>query len=60
METQEELIASIEKIFGLKKELIKNPQQVGLWHVRFSVNGIKYYGAIPFYGLIQQFVMMVI
>lgn len=50
MEKQEELIASIEKIFGFKKELIENPQQVGLWHVKFSVNGIKYHGSIPFHG----------
>lgn len=48
--TQEELIDSIEELFGFKKELIKNPEQVGLWHVRFCVNGIKYYGAISFHG----------
>ena len=50
MNTQEELIESIEKLFGFKKELIKNPEQCGLWHVRFEVNGIRYYGAISFYG----------
>ena len=50
MNTQEELIESIEKLFGFKKNLIKSPEQVGLWHVSFCVNGIKYYGSIPFYG----------
>lgn len=48
--TEEELIASIEEYFGFKKELIKNPEQCGLWHVSFEVNGIKYYGAISYHG----------
>lgn len=50
MNTQEELISAIEKYFGFKKELIKNPIQHGLWHVEFEVNGIKYAGAISFHG----------
>lgn len=47
---QEELVKLIENLFGFKKELIKNPEQVGLWHVKFCVNRIKYYGAISFFG----------
>lgn len=44
----------IEKIFGFKKELIKSVQQCGLWHVRFTVNGIKYYGWIAYHGALPQ------
>lgn len=48
--SEKELLDSIEKFYGFKRELIKNPEQCGLWHVRFEVNGIKYYGAVSFYG----------
>lgn len=50
MNTQEELKNSIEELFGFKKELIEKPEQIGLWHVRFCVNGIRYCGSISFHG----------
>lgn len=50
MNTEVELKNSIEELFGFKKELIENPVQIGLWHVKFCVNGIRYYGAIAFHG----------
>lgn len=54
MNSQEELIRSIEKHFGFKKELIQNPIQCGLWHVQFIVNGIKYAGSIAFHGALPM------
>ena len=48
--TEEELVQKISNFYGFKPELIKNPQQCGLWHVRFEVNGIKYQGGIGFHG----------
>ncbi len=47
---EQEVINSIEKIYGFKKELIKNVEICGLWHVRFTVNSMKYYGCITFAG----------
>lgn len=48
--TEEELLNSIERCYGFKRELIKKPQLCGLWFVNFEVNGIKYQGSIPFHG----------
>ena len=47
---KEDLINSIEKIYGFKKELISNVESCGLWHVRFTVNRINYYGCIAYHG----------
>lgn len=35
--TEDQLKESIEKDYGFKKELIKNPVLCGLWHIRFEV-----------------------
>ena len=51
---EEQLKETIEKYYGFKRELIQNPVQCGLWHVRFEVNGIKYYGSQPFYGALPM------
>lgn len=48
--TQKELVQLISKYFGFKPELIKNPEKCGCWHVRFEVNGIKYWGSVAFHG----------
>lgn len=54
MSTNEELCSSIEKFYGFKRELICNAQLCGLWHVRFTVNNINYYGHIPYHGAEPQ------
>lgn len=51
---KEKLLDIIEKDYGFKKELIKNPVQRGFWFVQFEVNGIKYNGSIPFHGALPQ------
>lgn len=48
--TEEQMINAIERDYGFKRELIKNPRLCGLWHVRFEVNGIEYYGSTPYHG----------
>ena len=50
MNMKEELLESIEELYGFKRELIDNPEQWGLWVVRFTVNGIRYFGNISFHG----------
>lgn len=52
--TDEQLKECIEKDYGFKKELIKDPFLCGLWHIRFEVNGIKYYGYTSFAGALPQ------
>ena len=37
-------------MYGFKEELIKDPTLCGLWHVKFTVNKIKYYGCISHAG----------
>ena len=54
MYSDEELRKSIEKTYGFKKELIRHPELCGYWHVRFEVNGIKYYGWIAHAGAMPQ------
>lgn len=48
--TEQELRKHISTIYGFKENLITNPVQCGLWHVRFTVNKIKYYGCISHSG----------
>lgn len=48
--TEKELKEIIERDYGFKKELITKPHLCGLWHIRFEVNGISYYGSTPYYG----------
>lgn len=48
--TEGQMIEVIERDYGFKRELIKNPRLCGLWHVRFEVNGILYYGSTPYHG----------
>ena len=48
--TKEELLDSIEELYGFQRELICNPVQCGLWMVRFTVNGIRFVGGISFHG----------
>ena len=50
----ENLLNSIEKCYGFKRELIENPELCGCWFVRFEVNGIKYSGGISFHGALPQ------
>ena len=45
-----ELQELIAKVYGFERKLIEKPEVCGLWHVRFEVNGIQYYGSIPYYG----------
>ena len=52
--SEEQLREIIEREYGFKRELIKEPKLCGLWHVRFIVNGIKYYGWTAFYGAVPQ------
>lgn len=47
---ENKLVNSIEQIYGFKRELISNAKQCGLWHVRFTVNNINYYGCISHAG----------
>ncbi len=51
---KDELMETIEKNYGFKKELIQNAELCGLWHVRFQVNGIRYYGWIAYSGAAPQ------
>lgn len=48
--TEDDLKACIEKDYGFRFDLIKNPVLCGLWCLRFEVNGIKYYGNTFFSG----------
>lgn len=50
----DDLKKSIEKLFGFNAELIESAEQCGLWHVRFIVNGIKYYGGVSYHGALPQ------
>lgn len=50
----EELKELIERDYGFKRELIQNPELCGLWHVRFQVNGIRYYGWTAHSGAVPQ------
>ncbi len=49
-----DLKKGIEELFGFKKELIESAELCGLWHARFTVNGIKYYGCVPYHGAVPQ------
>ena len=51
---KEELMETIEKNYGFKRELIQNAELCGLWHVRFQVNGIRYYGWTAYWGAAPQ------
>lgn len=51
---QNSLVDSISELFGFKRELIEDAEQCGLWHVRFKVNGIKYYGWVAYHGAVPQ------
>lgn len=51
---EDQLKEIIENTFGFNKDLIENPVQTGLWHVRFEVNGIKYYGWIAHSGALPE------
>lgn len=48
--SKKELQEIIARDYGFQKELIEKPEVCGLWHVRFEVRGIRYYGSIPYYG----------
>ena len=37
---------AISEYYGFKEELIEDVESCGLWHVRFTVNHIKYYGCV--------------
>ena len=50
----DELKKSIERDYGFKKELVQNAELCGLWHVRFQVNGIRYYGCRVHAGAVPQ------
>lgn len=52
--TVDQLKNFIARDYGFKKKLIMNPVLCGLWHIRFEVNGIKYYGSTAFYGALPQ------
>lgn len=45
-----ELQELIAKDYGFERKLIEKPEVCGMWHVRFEVNGIQYYGSTPYYG----------
>ena len=51
---KEKLLDSIEKYYGFKRELIRNPELCGCWFVQFEVNGIAYSGGISFYGALPR------
>lgn len=53
-QSETEIKEAIAKTFGFKKELIKNASLCGLWHVRFEVNDIRFYGWIPYHGAVPQ------
>ena len=50
----EGLKESIERDYGFKRELIQNAELCGLWHIRFQVNGIRYYGWTAHSGAVPQ------
>lgn len=52
--TEKQLKESISKDYGFNLNLIKNPELCGLWHIRFEVNGIKYYGCTCHAGALPQ------
>jgi len=52
--TDDQLKEIIEQTYGFKKELILNPVLCGLWHVRFEVNNIRYYGWTTSSGALPQ------
>ena len=49
-QSPDSLKQSISRLYGFQEELIENPELCGLWHVRFSVNKINYYGYIAHTG----------
>lgn len=51
---KENLLDAIERYYGFKRELIRKPEQCGVWFVKFEVSGIKYLGGIPFHGAVAQ------
>lgn len=51
---KENLLDFVEKNYGFKRELIKNPEKRGLAGVSFVVNGIKYFGHFPFHGAVPH------
>lgn len=54
MQRVDDLKRTIEEYFGFKRELIQDVEQCGLWHVRFTVNGIRYYGWVAYHGATPQ------
>lgn len=55
--TVDQLVKSIEKDFGFKKELIENPVLRGMWCIDFEVNNIKYHGYTAYAGALPQLVV---
>lgn len=49
-QSPDDLKQSISRLYGFQEDLIENPELCGLWHVRFSVNKINYYGYIAHTG----------
>lgn len=52
--TDEQLKESIHEDYGFETSLIENPKLVGLWYIKFEVNGICYTGSTPFSGAVPQ------
>lgn len=52
--SKEDLLDSIEELYGFKREQIKNPELCGCFHVDFEVNGILYSGSVAFHGAVPQ------
>lgn len=48
--SKKELQEIIARDYGFQKKLIEKPEVCGLWHVRFEVRGIRYYGSTPYHG----------
>ena len=46
----QDVINAIEEYYGFKKELISNVKICGLWHVKFTVNNVNYYGCVSHAG----------
>lgn len=54
MQSEDDLKRNIEEYFGFKRELIQDVESCGLWHVRFTVNDIRYYGWVAYHGAVPQ------
>ena len=54
MNRLQNVVDTISKYYGFKKELITDIEMCGLWYVKFTVNNIRYYGSVCYYGALPM------